>query len=40
MSVRPKLTTVAPLVQSAVTLTEVLSVSARKTFWVRDKINV
>ena len=40
MSVRPKLTTVTPLVQSAVTLTEILSVSARKDILKTDKINV
>ena len=40
MSVRPKLTTVTLLVQSAVTLTEILSVSARKDILEMDKINV
>ena len=30
MSVRPKLTTVTPLAKSAITLTDPLSVSARK----------
>ena len=40
MSVRPKLTTVTPLAKSAITLTDPLSVSARKDILAVDVLQV